>query len=203
MSWSTEGRKDFVRALDGVDRVVVACYRILLALIAAGVVVVVTLVIKWRPWGDGNQGEWFYFSLAVLFVLGWVVGQFIVLDRRQRRHDESSPADELPECRVNTSHDDDGAQTWKLQFGSRPASGNESAASDVSQWTFSRNFQVPLTSTPLANLPSHESLACLGAELKRGIHIDEACQRVEPAFVNWNEPQRQAYRQYVTSKLNL
>jgi peptidoglycan biosynthesis protein MviN/MurJ (putative lipid II flippase) len=85
MKWSTEERQGFLRKLDAIDSVVVTFYRLLLGLVIAAVVIVVVLVVIHRPWGDGNQGEWFYFSIAVIFVLGWAIGQLFMLDRRQRK----------------------------------------------------------------------------------------------------------------------
>jgi len=84
MTWSNEDRHRLLQSLGSVDRVLVAVYRIFLALILAAILAVVVLVIVWRPWGAGNQGEWFYFGIAVLLALAWVVGQFAKLNRRQR-----------------------------------------------------------------------------------------------------------------------
>jgi hypothetical protein len=84
MDGPTNERQRFLNGLDDAERVVVTCYRLLLALIIVAVIAVVGCVIVWRPWGDGSQGEWFYFSVAVLLVLGWAVGQFVASGRRLR-----------------------------------------------------------------------------------------------------------------------
>ncbi|MEX2142126.1 MAG: hypothetical protein WD894_22860 [Pirellulales bacterium] len=84
MNCSNEDRHRLLERLGAVDRVLVAFYRMFLALILSAILVVVLLVIVWRPWGAGNQGEWFYFGIAVLLALGWVAGQFAKLHRRER-----------------------------------------------------------------------------------------------------------------------
>jgi hypothetical protein len=83
-------REELLQDLDATESVLVSVYRLMLGLVVAAVIAVVALVIIWRPWGAGNQGEWFYFAVAVLMVLGWAVGQFIKLDRRRRRRQTSS-----------------------------------------------------------------------------------------------------------------
>ncbi|MEX2142519.1 MAG: hypothetical protein WD894_24915 [Pirellulales bacterium] len=109
MNRSNEDRHRLLQGLDSVDRVLVAVYRVFLGLIVAAILAVVVLVIVWQPWGAGDQGEWFYFGIAVLLALGWVVGQFAMLNRRQRhRHsgvtlDPSAGARDL---------------TWTFRFGS-------------------------------------------------------------------------------------
>jgi len=85
MKWSTEDRQGPLRTLDAVDGGVITLYRVFLRLIIAAVLAVVGLVIVRRPWGAGSQGgAVLLFDGRVLLVLGWVVGQFAMLNRRQR-----------------------------------------------------------------------------------------------------------------------
>jgi len=84
MEHPNKERQSFLKNLDAAEHIVVAVYRLLLLLVIAAVVAVVVLVILRRPWGAGNQGEWFYFSVVVLLVLGWAVGQLVALDRQRR-----------------------------------------------------------------------------------------------------------------------
>jgi hypothetical protein len=84
MNSSTDDRQRLLNKLDAAERVVATFYRLMLLVIIAVVIAVVGFVIVRRPWGDGNQGEWLYFSIGVLMVLGWAVGQFVMLSRRQR-----------------------------------------------------------------------------------------------------------------------
>ena len=195
MKWSSEERKGLLRKLDAVERVVVTFYQLLLGLIIAAVVVVVVLVITWKPWGAGNQGEWFYFSIVVLLVLGWAVGQLVSLGRRQRQQGQPM-----------TFHSSTagGARTWEFWYG-RPAEEehqNPGAGHDDIQCELSRSFVVPSASLPAAVLPGEEVLKRLDTELKGGVPIDKACKFVQPAFDDWSEVERNAYRLYVTSQLN-
>jgi hypothetical protein len=107
-------RRTLLNHLDAVERVVIACYRAMLLVVLAAVVAVVALVIRFRPWGDGHQGEWFYFSVAVLMVLGWAIGQWIALNHRQRQR-SARPHVTLESC------SEDGLQTWTFRFGQAPA----------------------------------------------------------------------------------
>ena len=81
---SPEERQGFLQKLDAIESVVLTAYRLLLRVVIAAVGAVVVLVVIRRPWGAGTQGEWFYFSVAVLLVLGWAVSQLLALDRRRR-----------------------------------------------------------------------------------------------------------------------
>jgi hypothetical protein len=58
MNWSTEEREGFLQNLDAAESVMVSIYRLMLGLVIAAVIAVVVLVVTWRPWGAGNQGEW-------------------------------------------------------------------------------------------------------------------------------------------------
>ncbi|MBI3465805.1 MAG: hypothetical protein HY000_22540 [Planctomycetes bacterium] len=113
MKWSAEERQGFLQKLDAVESVVVTFYRLLLGLVIAAVIAVVVLAVIWRPWGDGSQGEWFYFSIAVLLVLGWAVGQLMVLDRRRK---------EKPAVQFR-SNSDRGVWTWEVQIGAAEGEG--------------------------------------------------------------------------------
>ncbi|MEX2120441.1 MAG: hypothetical protein WD847_12670 [Pirellulales bacterium] len=195
MKWSTEERQQFLRGLDGFERIVVTFYRLLLGVIVAAVVAVVAFVIIRRPWGDGNQGEWFYFSIAVLLVLGWAVGQFVMLGRRQRRE---------PPLASLRSSTEDGVRRWEFRFGRGAGESHQEpiASDDDVQFGFSKSFEVPLASLPAGMLPDEEALACLEREFQRGVPIDDACGLVQPAFADWNEREREAYRLYVTKLLD-
>lgn len=196
MKWSSDERQQFVSSLDAVDRVVVTFYRLLLGLIIAAVVAVVFLVVRWRPWGDGNQGEWFYFSIAVLFALGWVMNQYVMLARRQRNRTTRSP------LRSSVSSTEDGARTWEFQIGPTAEKLQQSPQANVAQFGLSKGFEIPLATLPASVLPNKEALACLAAELDRGADIDEACRIVEPAFAGWNRREQEAYLLCIKKLLN-
>lgn len=108
MKWSTDERQGFLRKLDAIESVVVTFYKLMLGLVIAAVIAVVVLVVTWQPWGAGSQGEWFYFSIAVLLVLGWAVGQFVTLDHRQR-----SPR---PAVTLRSSAEGE-VRTWEFRIG--------------------------------------------------------------------------------------
>ena len=154
MKWSTEERQAFLTRLDGVQRVVVAFYRLLLIIVVAVVLAGVVFVIARKPWGAGTQGEWFYFSIAVLLILGWVTGQFVALGRRQR---PGQPA-------VTFQASSDGvARTWNFRFGSAAPDSHESPSPSENsvQYRFSQSFVIPLGTLPAEALPD-EAMAASG-----------------------------------------
>lgn len=118
MQQSPDKRQQFLGVLDDIEGVVVRVYRLVLGLVIAAVVAVVGVVVVQKPWGAGNQGEWFYFGIGVLLVLGWASGQFISLGRRH-----ATPT--FP-FRFRSSKQD-GVQTWELRLGSRPGDIGESS----------------------------------------------------------------------------
>lgn len=192
MNWSTESRQSFLRGLDAVDRVLVVFYRMLLALIVIAVLVVAGYVAVQKPFGAGNQGEYFYFGIAVLVALGWAVGQFAFLERRSSR---TWPAVTLD------SSAQDGAYTWQLQLGGPTPKANENAGGGL-QFGFSRDFTVPLTSLPAGIVPDEAALAFLKREIERGVSLEEASTVIQPQFAEWSGLQRKAYCLLVKSLLD-
>jgi hypothetical protein len=110
--------RSFLKTLDAAERVVTRFYRLLLFVIIAAVFAVIGLVIVHRPWGAGNQGEWFYFSVAVLFVLAWAVGQLVATDRRRRKRSVPLAMESRPQAAM---------RTWTFRFGSPPHKRNKRA----------------------------------------------------------------------------
>ena len=108
MSNSDDERRFLLGRLDSVEAVLVTFLRLLLVLLIIGVLAGTVFVIVRKPWGAGNQGEWFYFTIAVIVVLGWAGGQFIALGRRLRKRPQQADLD--TENRA-------GIHTWKFQFG--------------------------------------------------------------------------------------
>jgi hypothetical protein len=184
MNWSTESRQSFLRGLDAVDRVVVAFYRMLLALIVVAVLVAAGYVAVQKPFGAGNQGEYFYFGIAVLIALGWAVGQFTALGQRTSRRWSAVTLG---------SSAQDGAYTWQFQFGAPPSEANKKAGGGGLQFGFSRDFTIPLASLPADIVPDEAALACLQREIERGVPIEEACTLIQPQFAEWSGLQRKAY----------
>lgn len=112
MGWSTEKRDQLLDAVDRAEHVVTVFYRALLWLIIVAVVAVAVFGAVHRPWGEGHQGEGFYFSVAVVLVLGWAIGQFAWLSRRRRgRRGQGVPW-------TARSTRDRGAFTWEFRIGS-------------------------------------------------------------------------------------
>lgn len=109
MNGSNEDRDRLLEGLGRAEQAVTAFYRVLLWIVIVAVVAVVASVIVTRPWGEGHQGEWFYFAIAVMLVLGWAVGQFAWLSRRQSGR-------RLPWS--TRSNSQDGTFTWEFRIGS-------------------------------------------------------------------------------------
>ena len=191
MNEATEDRH-LLRFLNSVERVVIAFCRLLLWLVVAAVTAVVALVIIYRPWGDGNQGEWFYFSIAVLLVLGWAMSQFTMLTRRA-----NNP---WPE-KFAPIFGNNGPGKWEFRFGSPASAASQGLSStDDAAWRASTTFDIPLTTLEIAQ-PSNEVLTRLRCELERGLSLNEACQLAEPAFADWSGIEQHAYMLYIQSLL--
>lgn len=193
MSTSFDHRLRFLAGLDCVERVAAGVYRMFLVVAALAIIGVAGFVIVRRPWGDGNQGEWFYFTIAVLLASGWVGGQFFQLRRRQR-------AWELP-ISIRARREGDG-HAWELRIGSSADSGVEDPGrAGAMQVSVSRGLEIPLGSLARDVLPDARALKRVEAELSAGADLDEACRAVEPQYADWNAMARWAYRKYVTSAL--
>jgi hypothetical protein len=184
MNWSTESRQSFLRGLDAVDRVVVAFYQMLLALIVVAILAVAGYVAVKKPFGAGNQGEYFYFGMAVLIALVWAIGQFVALGRRKSR---TWPAVALAPSAQR------GGYTWQFQFGAPSSDANQVAGGGGLKFGFSRDFLVPLTSLPAGVVPDEAALAILRREIERGVPFEEVCALVQPQFAGWSGLQRKAY----------
>ncbi len=193
MNWSTESRQSFVRGLDVLARALVVFYRMLLALIVIAVLAIAGYVAVQKPFGAGNQGEYFYFGIAVLVALGWAVGQFAFLQRR-------SSSRTWPAVALGSSAQD-GAYTWHLPLGGPTSKANENAGGGL-QFGFSRDFTVPLASLPAGMVPDEAALAFLKRELERGVSLEEASTVVQPQFAEWSGVQRKAYCLLVNSLLD-
>lgn len=194
MKWSAEERRSIAEKLDGMERAIVYFYRLLLGLVIAAILGAVVFVVIDRPWGSGHQGEWFYFSIAVLLALGWAVGQFISVGRRLPRR---------PSMQIRSEGKaDQRAWTFRLEWGSLGKREVSAANADERVASFSRSFHVPLASLPSEVLPDDAALRCVKGELAKGVDLDDACRTVQPAYSDWGKFEQQAYRMYVTTWLD-
>jgi hypothetical protein len=71
--------------LDGIDTVASAFYLVIVMVMAGVAVGVFFGVFRDFEFSWGSQGEMFYLALALLLVLGWVLGQLAFLLNRRRR----------------------------------------------------------------------------------------------------------------------
>ncbi len=153
MGWSRYERLRFAESLDRTKRRVTAFYRRLLILIAVIFIGFVAVVV-WRADSPGSQGEWFYFGIFVLLVLGWIWKQLRSLRPSPR------PEVQIPPIRTRVE-ELDGGKRFELTIGTPPDSAADPGRSgpgegDVDadagppghRFTFSRSFQgeVPLPS---------------------------------------------------------
>ncbi len=196
MRWSSDDRLRFLGVLNIFERVLVRAYQGLMLLIIVAVVVVAGLVIAYKPWGAGHQGEWFYFGGAVLLALGWACSQLWAADKRLQR--------EFPTVTLASSEEpvEGGLQrTWRLQIGGNPASDASASTDQGLQFNFSKKIEFPTGTTPADLVPNEESLNILERELARGSSLEEACRLVQPAFEQWTTWQRKAYATLVNGLL--
>lgn len=195
MQWSTEERLRLLGKLDGVDRVLTAAYRLLMALIIAAIVAAAVAVVLTRPWGAGHQGEWFYFSCIVLLALGWAVKEFV---KASRRYDDLK----LP-LSIRSSNDG-GAKTWELRWG--PAvvkAGHEGVALPFGiQLKGLWRGAIPPAERPHDMLPDENALHLIKEEMGRGAKLDEAILAIQPAFAEWSALEQRAYLQCIASLLD-
>jgi hypothetical protein len=83
---------------------------------------------------------------------------------------------------------------WSVKDESRPGEGNF-------KFSISRTVETPMAMLAGDVLPQEEALGRLEYELARGADLDEACRRVQPAYSDLSELERQAFRLYVTCML--
>lgn len=194
MQWSNDERQRFINVLDGFERVIVFCYRMMLVLIILAVVGFTAFVIVRQPFGAGNQGEWFYFGVAVLFVLGWAMGQLFISGQRQP----------LPNAVLSlfSNQSTDGARTWQLQFGSLPTGAEQTnPPADSTLTLISQCLEIPLASVTREMLPDDAAIASIEYELERGTSLEDACRYVQPHYDEWNSLQQHALTLYVSRVL--
>lgn len=194
MQWSHNERRRFIDMLDGIERVVVTFYRLLLVLIILTVVGFTAFVIVRQPFGAGNQGEWFYFGVAVLMVLGWAMGQLFSTGQRQAMPNAvlSFFSNRLP----------DGAHTWQLQLGAPPTSDDHlNPPPDGSRAIISEGLEIPLATVARELLPDDTAIATIENELDRGTSLEDACRYVQPHYDEWSSLQQRAFTLCVTRVL--
>jgi hypothetical protein len=183
-------RQQFLTTLDTIDRVVVSAYRAFLGLVGIAIVAGTIWVIVNKPWGAGNQGEWFYFSVAVLVAMGWVLGEFIRVGYRRRSH---------ASLLSSRTSDDGHPLSWELRFGasSTPAGPR---ASNEHRFEFSRTCGSPAVSLSRDMLPDDDAIEWLQGAVSDGMELNDAIRVVQPAFDEWNSLEQDAYRLYVTRR---
>lgn len=137
MPWSTENAVRVLGALNLVERAVVRVGRLLLLLLIGGVLALTAYLVMNPPWA-GHQGEWFYYGIAVVLVLGWAVSWYVALGRRLDR-----PS--LP-FSIESRRDND-AWVWRFQWGANPTGDAAREDDGGLRFRFSRTFERPGRST--------------------------------------------------------
>ncbi len=197
MDSDDQSQERLLNTLDTAESFMLTVYRAILVLLAVALVAVVAFVVVKRPWGAGNQGEWFYFGVAVLFATCWLVAQFIGVRRRRRR---ASGA-------LLRSAGEGGNRSWTFRFGSPPPAGDE-LNPDRGERTlqFSRQFSMPLGTIPLASitldkLPDEDALSRIAALVSSGCELAEAVRHNHPGFKDLGDLEQEAVLLYVRHKL--
>ena len=190
---SADARMQLLSKLNVVEGIVLAVYRFILGLLFIAIVAGTVVVIVMKPWGAGNQGEWFYFTIAVVMALGWVVTKFAGVRHRQR---------ELKMPIHITSTGGDGAQTWELRWGRSAESGQGGGGPSGIHLKFSSLLPGPVVELTNDKLPLDSALQVIEAEVARGAGLDDAIALVDPKFPDRPPLEQHAYRTYVTHRLN-
>ena len=212
MKWSPKKRTRVLEGLDSVERSVVGVSRVLLwvALLAVLALVVAAIVTR-QP--DGNtQGQYYYFGVAMLIVLGWVIAQLARLRSRERRaharrgFERQGP----PGLTARYSRDsgplplEGGAgfvRSREFRFGGGPDLDSEAASAGGERFTFGRGFEVPLASLPADVVPDHATPDLIAAAIERGEGLEQLCEAGQPAYRGWSMLERKAYRFLIEAKL--
>lgn len=214
---SPEKRTRVLERLDSVERSLVGVSRTLLWLALLGVMALVVAAIVTREPGGNTQGEYYYFGVAILIVLGWIIGQLAKLRSRERRANarRRNGGDGLAGLTVRYSRDsaavplEGGAgfvRSREFRFGSGPdvdpdLEGEAAGAAGGKSFTFSRSFEVPLASLPPDAMPDDTTLDVIAAAIERGETLEHLCAAVQPAYRDWSTLARKAYRFLIEAKL--
>jgi len=190
---STDARMQLLSKLNVVEGIVLALYKFILGLLFIAIVAGTVAVIVMKPWGAGNQGEWFYFTIAVVMALGWVLTKFAGVRHRQR---------ELKIPIHVTSTGGDGAHTWEFRWGGSAESGKGGEGPSGIHLKFSSLLPGPVVELTNDKLPLDSALQAIEAEVARGAELDNAIALVDPKFSDRPPLEQHAYRMYVTHRLN-
>ena len=213
MRWPPEKQRRVLERLDSVERSVVGVSRVLLRIALAGVLAVVAAVIVTRKPGGNTQGEYYYFGVAAVIVVGWILAQLGRLRSRERQAEARRRfgGEGAPGPTMRYSHDthplegDAGfVRSMEFGFGSGPDADTDAEVprpAGAKSFTFSRGFEVPLASLPVNVMPDDATLDVIAAALERGESLELLCAAVQPAWADWNMLERQAYRFLLEAKL--
>jgi hypothetical protein len=171
----------------GLTRLLSALLWTLLVVVLAGAAFI---VVRWAGPGTGSQGEWFYFGIGVLLLVGWLAGQLARVRARARERSRP-PGPPLLSLRRG---EEGGVRSWELRFGSGPTAGEDQE--ERKGFVFSRTFAGPARMLPPEAVLDEAALERIRAELAAGKDLDQACDAVQIAYRAWDPVARAAYRQY-------
>jgi hypothetical protein len=174
MQSSSNDRRAFLRKLDAIEHFFATGGRLISGLVIAAVLAAAAYVFVKRPLGAGHQGEYFYFSVVVLLVLGWAVGQYLSFNQRLQRLKGETVEEPMPNLGLLQALLPGGAQT-----------------------TFAFSGTLPPET-----IPTDEALTRFQTEIEHGTPIDEACSKLQPQYGGWNIQERCAYQLLLEGLLN-
>jgi hypothetical protein len=182
----------FLAVLQTIERVVIKICRFILGTVIACILASVVAVTLDPPWRAGDLGEWFYFTVGVLFLLAWTIRMYASLGRRQHRKLDiafhSRVAQDVQELVRISGKIDDEVPTAPTDRGHL-------------QLNVARDSEPPCGSQARDVLPDETMLRRIASELACGADMDSVCRAAQPSYADWKAAARRAYRQYVGTLL--
>jgi hypothetical protein len=178
-----DDRDRLPKDLDRADGVAIAAYRWALVALVALVGWVLVGLLGNIPEGFGTQGEWFYVTIVLASFAAWIIGQLVMLARRQRRLSAAPP--------VRMESRNVGAHGHRFTV----SLGDEPAAEASGQWTFS--WSGDTSSPEPEDRLDDEATARATVLCSVGHDLDDVCRAMNPRYAGWGAERQGRYRDYV------
>ncbi|HYN10295.1 MAG TPA: hypothetical protein VES67_23110 [Vicinamibacterales bacterium] len=155
-------------------------------------VIAATICLIWllrnAPEGFGGQAEWFYVTVGYLMLIGWAIGQTIVVITRSRRLRRSEDDISIPLPKVES-----GPSGFSLQWGSKPPGGSGQAKNS---WT--SNLQTQPTTFRVDDAQLNFAQAAADA----GRAWDDICREINPQYDALPDFERKLYQHAIRTAID-
>lgn len=185
MALDGDDRDRLPKGPDRAEGVAIAAYRWALVALVGWVLVGALGDV---PDGFGTQGEWFYLTLALALFAAWVIGQLVVLARRQRRPSAAPPV--RFETRGTGAHG-----RFVVTLGGDAAAG--AAGSDTGPSTRSDHASSLAPEDELDDEATARATVLCGV----GHDLEDVCRAMNPRYAGWDMERQRLYREYVETMM--